>query len=129
MQEASGRISSHDASNDSRSNLSPSAATEHSTSQVTESSSPKVNESSATEVQDEGLDSVEQERLELYQSLLRLSEPDLKAVLYAVKAPPPVLLAPPGRRIHALLLWAKSPRGCGLDKLEAVIKAASNSPS
>lgn len=119
----------HHASDDSLSRVSPPVMLDISSSQVAEPSAPQVAEPSAPQVQVDGLDPIEQERLELYQSLLNLSEPDFKAVLYTIKAPPPVVLASQLQRIHALLLWAKSPMGCGLDKLEAVINAVSNSAS
>jgi hypothetical protein len=67
-----------------------------------------------------------QKRLELFQLLSSLPGPTFDAIVYAVKVPPmllPPAIAPQGQRVPALLEWAQSPVGCGLDELEAVIHA------
>ena len=84
----------------------------------------------APAVQDQALDSTMQKRLALFQLLSNLPGPTFEAIVYAVKALTPLMppgLAPQGQRVPALLNWAQSPVGCGLDKLEAVINAVVNS--
>ncbi|MGD1861787.1 MAG: toll/interleukin-1 receptor domain-containing protein [Leptolyngbyaceae cyanobacterium] len=70
--------------------------------------------------------SAAQKRLALFQLLSSLPGPTFDAVVYALNVPPPLMppsIAPQGQRVSALLNWAKSPVGCGLQELEAVIKA------
>ena len=65
-----------------------------------------------------------QKRLELFQLLSNLPGPTFDSIVYALNVPPPVMppsIAPQGQRVPALLNWAQSPVGCGLDELEAVI--------
>lgn len=67
-----------------------------------------------------------QKRLALFQLLSNLPGPTFDAIVYALNVPPPLLppsIAPQGQRVPALLQWAQSPVGCGLDELEAVIRA------
>jgi len=65
-----------------------------------------------------------QKRLELFQLLSSLPQPMFDSVVYALNVPPPLMppaYAPQGQRVPALLNWANSPVGCGLEELEAVI--------
>ena len=89
-----------------------------------------MTEAPAVAAQDQFLDSTVQKRLALFQLLSNLPGPTFDAIVYAVKVPPPLMppgFAPQGQRTPALLNWAQSPVGCGLDKLEAVINAVVNS--
>lgn len=66
-----------------------------------------------------------QQRLALFQLLSSLPGPTFDAVVYALNVPPPLMppaIAPQGQRVPALLNWANSPVGCGLEELEAVIE-------
>ena len=91
---------------------------------------PVMTEAPAVAAQDQFLDSTVQKRLALFQLLSNLPGPTFDAIVYAVKVPPPLMppgFAPQGQRTPALLNWAQSPVGCGLDKLEAVINSVVNS--
>ena len=105
---------------DSPSNLSP-RALNHSPSS---DSLPTITQAPEPAVSGHPLDTTVQQRLKLFQALSDLPGPTFDAIVYAVKAPPPLIppgFAPQGQRTPALLNWAQSPVGCGLDKLEAVI--------
>ncbi|MGF1524526.1 MAG: toll/interleukin-1 receptor domain-containing protein [Leptolyngbyaceae cyanobacterium] len=65
-----------------------------------------------------------QKRLELFQLLSNLPGPTFDSIVYALNVPPPVMpppVAPQGQRVPALLNWAQSPVGCGLDDVEAMV--------
>ena len=67
-----------------------------------------------------------QKRLELFQLLSNLPGPTFDSIVYALNVPLPVMpppIAPQGQRVPALLNWAQSPVGCGLNELELVISA------
>ena len=62
-------------------------------------------------------------RLNLFQRLASLPGPQFEQVLYALNPPAgniPPPSAPQSDRVSALLTWAKSPIGCGLDQVEAI---------
>ncbi len=68
--------------------------------------------------------STKQQRLALFQQLSALSKTTFDAVVYALRIPPPLLpppMAPQNQRVAALLHWAESRMGCGLQELEAVM--------
>ncbi|MDB9529269.1 toll/interleukin-1 receptor domain-containing protein [Oscillatoria sp. CS-180] len=70
-----------------------------------------------------------QKRLGLFQLLSNLPGPTFDSVVYALNVPPPLLppaIAPQGQRVPALLNWAQSPLGCGLEELEAVVNSVIN---
>ncbi|MEO0988778.1 MAG: toll/interleukin-1 receptor domain-containing protein [Cyanobacteria bacterium J06639_14] len=70
-----------------------------------------------------------QKRLELFQLLSDIPDTTFNSIVYALNVPAPVMpppVAPQGQRVPALLNWAKSPVGCGLDELEAVIDTIVN---
>ncbi|MEM0982225.1 MAG: toll/interleukin-1 receptor domain-containing protein [Cyanobacteria bacterium P01_H01_bin.58] len=65
-----------------------------------------------------------QKRLDLFQLLSNLPGPTFESIVYALNVPPPLMpppVAPQGQRVPALLNWAQSPVGCGLDELETVV--------
>lgn len=89
----------------------------------TPQSSPVTSSATAavTSPQDEA-----QKRLALFQLLSALPGPTFDSIVYALNVPPPLMppsMAPPGQRVAALLNWAQSPVGCGLDQLNAVVNS------
>ncbi len=68
--------------------------------------------------------SLTQQRLALFNLLSALPGPTFDAIVYALNVPVPLIpppIAPQGQRVPALLNWAQSPVGCGLEELEAVV--------
>lgn len=87
---------------------------------------PSVNPtpSAATEVSSPQTET--QKRLALFQLLSSLPGPTFDSIVYALNVPPalmPPSMAPQGQRVPALLSWAQSPVGCGLDELNAVVNS------
>lgn len=71
-----------------------------------------------------------QRRLELFQYLSALPEKEFNSILYAIGLPPsnmPSRSAAQGERVPALLDWAQSPVGCGLEKLKEAINLSCKS--
>jgi hypothetical protein len=65
-----------------------------------------------------------QKRLALFQRLSSLPGPQFEQVVFALRPPAgnvPPASAPLGQRVSALLEWAESPMGCGLETLEQVL--------
>lgn len=58
-------------------------------------------------------------RMELIRTLGELAPPDFQQLVYALKVPNAIMpaTAAPGSQAFALLQWAESPTGCGLDKV------------
>lgn len=64
-----------------------------------------------------------QRRMALFQTLSALPVPTFDAIVFALKVPP--MMLPPGsqgQRVPALLNWAETPLGCGLDQVEQVMQ-------
>lgn len=67
-----------------------------------------------------------QQRMELFQLLSDIPGVTFDTLLYGLQVPPssmPSAMAPQGERVAALLKWVQSPVGCGLDDLQAVVRA------
>ena len=67
-----------------------------------------------------------QKRMELFTLLSSLPGPQFEQIVFALRPPAgnvPPSPAPPGQRVPALLEWAESPIGCGLDALGEVVNA------
>ncbi|NER82109.1 MAG: hypothetical protein F6K42_21625 [Leptolyngbya sp. SIO1D8] len=65
------------------------------------------------------------QRLDLYKRLASLPTPQLDQVVYGLKPPKgnlPPATAAPGDRVNALLTWAESRIGCGLEQVEQVLE-------
>jgi hypothetical protein len=65
-----------------------------------------------------------QKRLSLFQLLSSLPGPQFEQIVFVLQPPAgnvPPTSAPQGQRVPALLEWAESPIGCGLDTLEQVL--------
>jgi len=64
-----------------------------------------------------------QRRMALFQTLSALPVPTFDAIVFALDVPP--MMLPPGglgQRVPALLNWAETPMGCGLDQVEQVMQ-------
>jgi DNA-binding FrmR family transcriptional regulator len=69
------------------------------------------------------------ERFNLIRQMSDLSPEDLELVIFTLNPPPryiPPIESSPGRRAPALLKWAEGPTGCGLDKVQQVLKGLIN---
>lgn len=67
-----------------------------------------------------------QKRLTLFKLLSSLPGPQFEQVVFALSPPAgnvPPNSAPQGQRVPALLTWAESPIGCGLETLEQVLNS------
>jgi hypothetical protein len=65
-----------------------------------------------------------QKRFSLFQLLSSLPVPQFEQIVFVLQPPAgnvPPASAPQGQRVPALLEWAESPIGCGLDTLEQVL--------
>jgi hypothetical protein len=72
------------------------------------------------------MDNPIQKRLALFDTLSRLPAPQFEQVVFGLNPPPgnvPPASAAQGQRLAALLQWAESPMGCGLDTVEQVLNA------
>ena len=73
-----------------------------------------------------------QNRLALFQLLSSLPSPAFDSIVYALNVPlalMPPPMAPQGQRVSALLSWAQSPVGCGLDELNAIVNSVIQKPN
>ncbi|NER82292.1 MAG: toll/interleukin-1 receptor domain-containing protein [Leptolyngbya sp. SIO1D8] len=96
---------------------------------------PAVASTSSSSPSNEAVEAVPQsktqKRLALFQLLSDIPGPTFDSIVYALNVPPPLMpppMAPQGQRVPALLNWAQSPVGCGLDELEAVINTVVKAP-